>query len=452
MLPVFVIDGGLLLAVTRAVAVAALLSLFGTLVFRIVVMRRCFGAMPADVASLVKRRLLILTQLGAAASVLGCLAWLVMQSADMAGATSISAAVAAVPTVLRSTNFGHLIALQFLVALAVGAVAGRRDTESRQRAALALATGALGLQAGHSHAASMYAGPSVLLASDVVHLFGAGAWLGGLVPLLLVVRDAPAKAGASAARWFSPMGKLCLVALAASAMFQGWVLVESIPGLVGTAYGWMVFAQARPARCVVRLRPRQPLPSGAGPGTGQPGCGQTFTRSQYRGADRIWLGDHRRCVRVEQPAAGDARAAGVAVRRALHPGYHQRRSGFSERGCRRTFGYRWRGRSTGHRLYLAQAVALGCRCGRGRDCLVRRPAPGPAVRPGLSDQLLPVADRLRGELHRPGGRAVSGPLRHVPRPQWAWRRPGGQALARAPRRPHRRSICGCTAMAICSGG
>ena len=240
MLPVFVIDGGLLLAVTRAVAVAALLSLFGTLVFRIVVMRRCFGAMPADVASLVKRRLLILTQLGAAASVLGCLAWLVMQSADMAGATSISAAVAAVPTVLRSTNFGHLIALQFLVALAVGAVAGRRDTESRQRAALALATGALGLQAGHSHAASMYAGPSVLLASDVVHLFGAGAWLGGLVPLLLVVRDAPAKAGASAARWFSPMGKLCLVALAASAMFQGWVLVESIPGLVGTAYGWMV--------------------------------------------------------------------------------------------------------------------------------------------------------------------------------------------------------------------
>ena len=243
MLPAFDIDGGLLLAVTRAVTVAALLSLFGTLVFRVFVVRRCFAGVPAEVAVLVKRRLLVLTQVAVGVAALGCLVWLLAQSADMADATSFRLALAAVPTVLGVTEFGHLVALQFLVAVAVGAAVGRRDTDLRQRAGLVLAAVALGLQSGHSHAASMVVGPSVLLASDIVHLFGAGAWLGGLVPLLLVVRDAPAKAGASAARWFSPLGKLCLVALTASAMVQGWVLVESIPGLVGTAYGWMVLVK-----------------------------------------------------------------------------------------------------------------------------------------------------------------------------------------------------------------
>ena len=57
------------------------------------------------------------------------------------------------------------------------------------------------------------------------------------------MRDASAKAGATAARWFSPLGKLCVVALAATAAFQGWVEVASIPGLVGTAYGWTALAK-----------------------------------------------------------------------------------------------------------------------------------------------------------------------------------------------------------------
>ena len=237
MLPSFDIDGGLLLVAARGVSVAALLSLFGTLVFRVFVGPRIFDRMQADVASVVKRHLLILTQSGAAVAVLGCVAWLAVQSADMAGTIS------GVPTVLAGTEFGHLIAGQVVAILATAITVGRRDGVMRQRAALALSAVALGLQAGHSHAASMYAGPSFLLGSDIVHLLGAGAWLGGLLPLLLVVRDAPARAGAGACRWFSPLGKLCLVALTATALFQGWVLVASIPGLVGTAYGWMVLVK-----------------------------------------------------------------------------------------------------------------------------------------------------------------------------------------------------------------
>ncbi|MEJ0048599.1 MAG: CopD family protein [Rhodospirillales bacterium] len=57
------------------------------------------------------------------------------------------------------------------------------------------------------------------------------------------LRDAPPLAGAIAARWFSPLGKLCIAALSLSAAYQGWVLVASIPGLVGTAYGWVVLGK-----------------------------------------------------------------------------------------------------------------------------------------------------------------------------------------------------------------
>ena len=242
-MPAFDIDGGILLALTRGVAVAALLSVFGSLVFRAFVASRVFNQMPAELVASVKHRLLRLTQSGLVVAVLGLLAWLLAQTADMASATSLRQAITALPTVLQSTDFGHLIALQLVAVLAVAAVIGRRDGGVRQRVALGIATVALGLQAGHSHAASMYPGPSLLLGSVVVHLFGAGAWLGGLLPLLLVVRDVPAQAGALAARWFSPLGKLCLVALTASALFQGWVLIASIPGLVGTAYGWMALVK-----------------------------------------------------------------------------------------------------------------------------------------------------------------------------------------------------------------
>ena len=110
----------------------------------------------------------------------------------------------------------------------------------RLRGSLVLVSVALALQSGHSHAFSMQSGLSLLLACDLVHLAGAGAWLGGLVPLLLMVRSAPPEAAATAARWFSPLGQASIVALVVSAMVQGWLLVASIPGLIGTAYGLMI--------------------------------------------------------------------------------------------------------------------------------------------------------------------------------------------------------------------
>jgi putative copper export protein/mono/diheme cytochrome c family protein len=240
-LPPFDLQGGFGVALARSAAMTGLLSCFGTAAFRTLVAPRAFARMQPDGADAVKRKLLILAQLSVAVATLGLCVWLVLEAAYIADADSVSAMFAAVPPVIGKTSFGHVVILQ-LVTLAVLAVTiGWRDTQLRQRLALAITAAALSLQSGHSHAFSMQPGPSLLLACDVVHLLGAGGWLGGLIPLLMLVMMAPYKAAATGARWFSPLGQLCIVALTISAAIQGWVLVASVPGLIGTAYGWMVF-------------------------------------------------------------------------------------------------------------------------------------------------------------------------------------------------------------------
>ena len=63
------------------------------------------------------------------------------------------------------------------------------------------------------------------------------------MPLALVVGTAPPVVGAAVCRWFSPLGKASVVTMAASATWQGCVLVGSLSGLVGTPFGWMVLAK-----------------------------------------------------------------------------------------------------------------------------------------------------------------------------------------------------------------
>ncbi len=238
--PFFDLQGGAALAAARCTAVTGLLSAFGTILFRVLVAPKAFELMQPDGVAASRRHLNLLAQGSIAVAVAGFGFWLVTQAAFMADAGTLGAAFAAVPEVLDKTSFGHVILLQSAALLLLAVSTGWRDTPMGPRASLVLISVALSLQSGHSHAFSMQSGFSLLLACDVLHLAGAGAWLGGLVPLLLMVRSAPPNAAATAARWFSPLGQASIAALVASAMVQGWVLVASIPGLIGTAYGLMI--------------------------------------------------------------------------------------------------------------------------------------------------------------------------------------------------------------------
>lgn len=153
------------------------------------------------------------------------MAWLLLQSVAMAG----SAAQALV--VLRDSLFGHLV----LARLGLLGMAGLALARRWAWTATALAGAALATQAGHGHAWAMWDGPSWLLLSSTVHLLAAGAWLGGLLPLLLLIAAAPPGPAARVSNRFSPLGAGCVLLLAGTASFQASVLVGGLPGLIGTA-------------------------------------------------------------------------------------------------------------------------------------------------------------------------------------------------------------------------
>ena len=233
----FDIGGGLPLAFARGAAVSALLSAFGTLVFRAAVLPKIAARAPQ--AAETARPLASLARGSLLAAAVLLPVWGLLQSADLADAGSdLRRALAAVPVVLESTQFGHVLLAQFL-AVSAAAWAVRRHP----RTALGLSAAALLLQAGHGHAWSMEGGPSLLLLAGALHLLAAGAWVGGLWPLLVVVRAMPPRVGALAARWFSPLGKACVAGMVLSSAVQFAGLVGGLPGLVGTAYGWTVGAK-----------------------------------------------------------------------------------------------------------------------------------------------------------------------------------------------------------------
>ena len=239
-MPNFVIEGGLLLALARGAWDAALLSLFGTLLFRVTVAPRALVRAEPQVSARLDRHLDRLGWASLGVAGLALLAWGWLQAAEIAGTGS----VAAVSTVARDTVFGHVVLLQLagLCGTAMLLRAGR-SVPTWLRAALAAAAATTALQAGHGHALALQDGPSLLLVASVVHVLAAGAWLGGLLPLLLVVQVAPPRAGAAAARWFSPLGKWCVALMGGTAIVQFLVLIGGLPGLLGTSYGWTAMAK-----------------------------------------------------------------------------------------------------------------------------------------------------------------------------------------------------------------
>lgn len=212
-----------MLLLVRAIFDAALFSLGGVILFRALIAPKLSAP---DLATPLAR----LTWLSVAVAFSALLAWLILQTADLA-AVSPSQALPVLPNVLLYTTFGRLILAQtaaLLVTIPLLAIC---------RGMVPAAILNLVLQAAHGHLLAMYGWLSARFAVDAIHLLAGSAWLGGLFPLLLVVLISPPATAARAARHFSPLGKLCVAALAASALIQAAILVGGITPLLTTPYG-----------------------------------------------------------------------------------------------------------------------------------------------------------------------------------------------------------------------
>ncbi len=194
-----------------------------------------FGAVLAQGQVKALRRL---AWAGFVVALLGGAGWFWLQSADFAGAEDPATVLAALPLVAGYTRFGWLtLARMGLLLLALLCVQGRR-----WRLAAVLAGIGVLAQSWLGHGAAM-GGPEgeVLFAASLVHLAGAGAWLGTLPALALGLRTSLEPS--ALARRYSRFGMGCVAALLATAVLQYLLLIGKISAFFTTGYGAAALAK-----------------------------------------------------------------------------------------------------------------------------------------------------------------------------------------------------------------
>ena len=202
-------------------------------------------AAAADFSAL-RRRLTWTVWIALAVAVLAEAGWLVLLSAEIYGAPVIAVCLhGGVWTVLTDTRFGLVCTVRLGLALLLAILVLWPATRLLQ---IVAAAGLIALIAliGHAGATPGTAG-DIHLASDIVHLVAAGAWLGGLPALAMLLAQArrandPAwrSFATRATRRFSWLGIVCVAALLASGIVNSWNLLGGPRDLVTTDYGRLV--------------------------------------------------------------------------------------------------------------------------------------------------------------------------------------------------------------------
>jgi putative copper resistance protein D len=237
---------GLLIAV-RAVHFAATLALFGDIVFALLA-----PGHSRPQTDLLFRRTAIAAWLVAVASGGG---WLLLDATLMSGRPLETGwDIAVLKTVVEGTLFGRAWTVRAVLALALAALwlsarAGREPQHRFTGVLAAVLAGAfvVGLAwAGHANIESGADG-AIHHFSDALHLLAAGAWLGGLAPLVATMRrlgrlptqDALDSASCLVQR-FGTLAAACVTVLLATGFVNARYTLRSPIALLDTPYGHLL--------------------------------------------------------------------------------------------------------------------------------------------------------------------------------------------------------------------
>jgi len=192
----------------------------------------------------------------AVAVLLSGLCWFAFAAANMSGSMTDLVDAETTWAVVHDTDFGTVWTLRMLLAvLTVGVAAwGLRSKvaahhQNWMRPLLAAILLASLAGTGHAQIEEGWVGVMHVVA-DAVHLLAAGAWLGGLIPLALILRrylETDLNVGSKDIDRilirFSGMGYLAVAALIGSGLVNGWFLVGSLFGLLNTPYGQILLGK-----------------------------------------------------------------------------------------------------------------------------------------------------------------------------------------------------------------
>jgi copper resistance protein D len=245
------------LIIIRAVHFGATMLVAGALLFSVLVAEPVWQRSDVHTAGLLpcRRQIVLVALLALAVAVASGIVQLVLIAAavtEEAWTDVISDGTAW--AFFSDTHFGAIAQLRLLLAVGLAGIllwsAWRRDFVPNwlRVPAASLSTMFLASLAWTGHAASATGiGANAHLLSDLVHTLAAGAWVGGLLPLVLVLRqasrssdDASLAACGKVLRRFSTLGLASVLALAASGVINTWYLTDHMHALFNTDYGWFV--------------------------------------------------------------------------------------------------------------------------------------------------------------------------------------------------------------------
>ena len=226
-------------AVTRWILLAAVLVSTGAAAFRFLLLRR----VAADEASrsVLEHRAATLGRTAAVLALLAVLARLVIQVVEIR-----DPALPLVPqfnALLLHTLWGRVWFVQLVLVIVTLAAFGAARGGGRG-AWTAAAAGALLLAmtpALSGHAIGSERLPPLAVAADVLHVLGAGAWLGAMLVLLaslaLLHQRGDASVAAALVTAFSPLAISASVLLAATGVVSSWLHLGALTPLWHSRYG-----------------------------------------------------------------------------------------------------------------------------------------------------------------------------------------------------------------------
>jgi copper transport protein len=256
----------------RWLTFAGVFLAFGSVVFRIAVLGR--AALQRETAMSLARRAAACGGVGAGAVLLGALARLYFQTAEMRFPGDPLLPVAT--NLLAHTSWGWLWLAQVVLAILLAGVlhlVARAESTLLWRIAAVLALGltitpALTSHAMSGHTVSRY----ITLPADMLHLLGASAWLGTLAVMFIALWRQRAAGGASHASrapdtshasdsgapalaallvYFSPLALFGAAAVVASGVVASYAHLGSVDNLLRSTYGRLLLVKVAVVLTVV---------------------------------------------------------------------------------------------------------------------------------------------------------------------------------------------------------
>jgi putative copper resistance protein D len=225
------IDGPMV--ITRTAHFAASATMAGALIFHGFVAEPALRSMP-PAGALVRKQVRAVAWIGLATAVVSGLAWVLLLTMSLSDESLGEAVISgALRDVLNLTQFGLVSQVRLALAIVLAICLAFDRSALWRRLALAAGVCLAGSIAWTGHAASTpFTLGHVHLVSDALHLVAASAWIGGLLPLALLL---------GAIRYHPGWTSLELDAtLILSGSFNAWILVGSFRGLVVTGYGQLL--------------------------------------------------------------------------------------------------------------------------------------------------------------------------------------------------------------------